>query len=133
MSKQEIAYWSCEEGDEGLTHTDRNAAIKWYLDGMARDGTETIRVYGYARMIVPEPDEGDAEGLLETFFNNNWEEFQGEDGVDITPEMQADARTFLEALHREFRPWACEIVSTETVNVNDWTKEHQPHWLKERG
>lgn len=133
VSGREIMFWDCYPDAEGLSHTTIDEAVEAYLDDTPReDWPEAVLAEGYARMRVPAPEQADADDLVSAFFERNWEEYQGEDGVEITPRMLEAAATFLKTMHEEFTPWCCEVVHTEEVNVAAWVTEHRPDWLQGR-
>jgi len=124
-------FWDCR-GDERLTHTGMDDAIEDYLsDG--GDIPETLEVRGFAPMELPAADVI-AQSVLEHVF-----EFMFEDLLDpeadvkdsITTEIREAATAFAEVVHREYTPWACEVVCTGTVNVKDWVKRHRPDWSED--
>lgn len=128
-----VILWDCRDDAEDLHHFTRNEAIEAYLDDIdPEDREETITVYGYDHMIVPKPTMADAADLVENWFENNWEEFQGEDGLDTPNSTAVAAHQFLTVLHRDFKPWSCEQVTSEEVNVAAWIAENRPDWLEKK-
>ena len=129
-AERPVILWDCDDSAENLNWDTRDKAIEAYLDGNLDEISGTITVYGYARMIAPEPDMDDALELVADWFERNWVELQGEDGTD-TPDSTVDsAMEFLTVLHKEFVPGACEQVTSEEVDVSAWIAEHWPDWLK---
>ena len=128
-----VILWDCDEDAVSLHYETKKEAIESFLDDTPlEDQGETITVFGYARMIVPQPDEANAESLVEEeFLGGLWEEYIGEDGPDITARMNEAALAFLTVLHEEFVPWACEQVSSEKINVAEWIAENRPDWLEQ--
>ncbi len=126
-----VILWDCDYGAETLHHSTMDEAIEAELDQNWDQDEEgqKIKVYGYARMIAPGIN---VEPFLEEFFERQWEELQDEDGVDVTAGMRFAAETFLDTMHQEFVPWACEQVTSEEIDVSAWIKEHRPDWLKDR-
>ena len=45
--------------------------------------------------------------------------------------MLAAEEAFIAAVLAEYKPWACEEVWQEDVNVMAWVTDHQPDWLEE--
>ncbi len=127
---ERVILWDCNDDAEVLHHPTKNEAIEAYLDDQVdvRDGT--IQVYGSARMIAPAPGMDDAVDLVQQFFDMNWEELQGEDGWEAPNSTVEAALEFLTVLHRDFVPWACEIVTTDQIGVYAWIAEHRPDWLE---
>ena len=128
-----VILWDCSDDVESLYHKTQKEAIEAFLDDIdPEDREETVMVYGYARMIVPKPTMADAADLVENWFGNNWEEFQGEDGPDTPNSTAVAAHQFLTVLHRDFKPWSCEQVTSEEVNVAAWIAENRPDWLENK-
>ena len=133
QAERQVVFWDCDDGAEILYHDTKDEVLEAYLDSVDRDKWErVITVYGYARMIVPEPDDSDAASVAEETLDCRWEDFIGEDGSDVTDRMKEAALTFLKVLHEEFVPWACEVVTSEEVDVAAWIKEHRPDWLEQQ-
>ena len=128
MSEREIVFWDCDEHREELTWTDRDEAIEYGIDDAAEDSPETIMVYGFARM-TPSLDAND---VREWLANGPFDELLDPDGDDWwTDDMQRAAEEFCARIRGAFKPWACEQVTKETVNVREWLQEHRPDWLAE--
>lgn len=116
-----VVFWDCDDGVEELNHTSKDAAIEAYLDDLAEDHLpDTVILYGYARMTPSEPTMEDAVDLVDTFFEGNWEDFQGEDQPDTPNSTCEAALEFLKVLHKDFVPWACELIESEQVDVKLW-------------
>ncbi len=130
-TERPVILWDCDEWTENLEHSEKKDAIESYLDGRDKwDGT--ITVYGYARMIAPAPTMDDAVDLVNEWFEMKWEDLQGEDGP-VAPNSTCDAALeFLTVLHKDFVPWACEVVTSEEVNVAEWIAENRPDWLEHK-
>ena len=127
-SDRPIIWWDCSGDSEILTYRTQNQAIESYLDTIDfADHEKVIKVYGYAHMIVPKID---VNLMLEHILEREWEEYIGEDSPDITDRMGEAAQQFVDVLHKEFKPWACEQVTEEEVNVKTWITENRPDWLK---
>ena len=124
-----IVYWSVTE-DERLTHTDRDDAILLYLDTYdVAHLPATITVTGYARMNVSVRADLALERVLEVM-DEEYGDPDG-DGNEPTPAMIAAAETFARAIEAEYVPWWCVPVHSETVDVLEWVREHEPQWLDE--
>jgi len=123
-----VILWDCDDSAEQLNYSTKKVAIEAHLDGREQwDGTVTV--YGYARMIVPKPTMDDAVELVENWFEYRWEEYIGEDGPDTPDSTVEAAHKFLIVMHKEFVPWACEVVTSEEVNVAAWVAENRPNRL----
>lgn len=125
-----VTLWGCDDSAEIITHTDRFSAIEDYLDGLDRPFPKTIEVFGYAPMkpsisFRSYPLESILESLDEEFGNPNG------DGTKPTEAMKEAEKAFIEVIEREYQSWMCEIVTTETVVVEDWVKENYPEWLED--
>lgn len=127
-----IEYWD-SEGEERLTHTDRDDAIECILND-AGDLPEKIDICGYARMVPN--GELLAHHALEHLLEDLDEEYGDPEGgyVSGTDKMKEAAKVFTTTVLDEYVSWACEIVKRETVDVTAWVKENRPDWLEqERG
>lgn len=128
-----VVFWDCQDDAEVLTHTTKKGAIESYLDDRGLGEWEgKITVYGYAHMIASKPTMDDAVELVEYWFEMHWEELQGEDAPDTPNSTVVAAHQFLTVLHREFVPWACELVTSEEVDVAAWIAENRPDWLESK-
>jgi len=123
-NKREVAFWDSDPDVEVLYNGTLEEAIEAFLEDSGAT-TGEITFYGFSLMEVPEPTEYDAMRLVEGVFEEKWEEYQGEDGVDITDNMVAAALTFLKVLHEEFVPWPCEITTEENVDIAAWLESKQ--------
>ena len=136
MTDREIILWDCNEEKEQLSHLELDDAIEaaiepWLERGMTREQFlaqldealgPTINVHGFARSEMPT-----FERLLDKLMD--WLDIDLElgspDGPDEPSEgLKAAARTFHEALLREYTPWSCEPVTTEEVNLREWIEKH---------
>ncbi|HDY65352.1 MAG TPA: hypothetical protein ENH84_03850 [Phycisphaerae bacterium] len=127
-TERPVVFWDCDDDAEILNYSEKNNAIEMHLDGRDKwDGT--ITVYGYARMIAPVPD---AETVLENIFEGEWEEYVNENWPGRSIRMSQIAQQFVEAIHAEFKPWVCEVVTSEEVDVAEWIAENRPTWLEDR-
>jgi len=124
-----VILWDCDDSAEQLNYSTMKEAIEAYLDG-ADIWAGMVTVYGYSRMIVPKPDMADAIDLVNDFIEAHWEEYIGEDGPETPNSTCEAALEFLTVLHKNFVPWACEVVTSEEVNVAAWIAENRPDWLK---
>ena len=129
---RKIEFWG-KEDDERLTYTEMDDAIESIIDGTddIEDLPETIEVCGFAR-IEPSMKNG-AEVALERLLENLDEEYSDPDGsyTDPTDKMIEASKEFVATVLDEYKVWACELVSRETINVQKWIKENRPEWLKE--
>ena len=122
-----IIYWD-SEGEERLTHTDRDEAIESILDGIGKL-PEKIEICGYARML---PNvELLAHHALERLVEDLDEEYGDGNYSEATTAMKEAAKVFLTAVLDEYAVWACILVKRETVDVPAWVKENCPEWLEQ--
>ena len=130
MSK-EAKFWGQEE-DERLTYTERDIAIESILDGPITELPETIEVCGFNHIKLTDADSL-AEGVLKRFLERLDEEYSDPDGsyTDPTDKMTEASKEFVATVVDEYKVWACELVSSETINVQKWIKENRPEWLEE--
>ncbi|MEE9499618.1 MAG: hypothetical protein V3V24_09795 [Nitrospinaceae bacterium] len=127
---REVELWCCDPDAERLSDQTREDAIESYMDG--RDMWEgTIQVHGFARMVV-NISASLPEMVIETVFEHLEEYTDPEEGPDTTPEMLKAANAFIAAMLKEFHVWACEVITTEDVDVLAWIENHRPDWLKEK-
>ena len=132
MDDRTIVFWDCDDGAETLYHRKKDEAIEAYLDNLDREEWKgTATVYGYAPMTVPKPTMENAVDLVDGWFEMNWEEFQGDDGPDTSNSTVEAALEFLTVLHKDFTPWACEVITSEEIDVAVWIAAERPGWLKE--
>ena len=120
-------YYSCNDGYETLIHTDRDEAIHDYLDQYDDDNApDTVTVYGFAKMV---PDaKWQAITMLDNLLDvldNEYGDPNGHAGqYGATDTMRDAALEFVNKVLAEYRVYACDEVSCETVNVDEWRKEH---------
>jgi hypothetical protein len=112
-------FFTCDQDEERLTFTDPDEAIENYLDDLDDPLPEEVTVYGFAPIQATRSVDAIAGGHLEALLESLDEEY-GDPGD----------RTYVAAVLAEYKPWACEQVSSEAVNVREWVKEHAPHWLE---
>ena len=129
--KRKVVIWGCDPDAEVLSDHTREEAIESFLDG--RDLWEgTIQVYGYARMI---PERGDwaVDNVIEALMEGTWEELHDpENGPEITEGMIEAAKVFVAAMAKELHVWACEIITSEDVDVAEWIKKNRPDWKEKK-
>ena len=129
--EREIVYWDAD-GEERLTHDDRDEAIESILEN-SDQGDGDLEICGYARMALP-GTERMADEVLEHLFEYTLEEYSDPEGdydAGQTDAMKAAAIKFIEVFKAEYVPWACEIVKRETIDVEEWIKENRPDWLEQ--
>jgi hypothetical protein len=122
-------YWGAHE-EERLVHEDKDEAIEAILDDCA-EMPETIKVCGYARMRpnIIEAYKGD---VLERLLESLDEEHADPDGdsTEPTEAMKEAEAAFLAVVDKEYESWACEEITQEIVNVQEWVKTHRPGWTE---
>ena len=125
-----IKYWD-SEGEERLTHTDRDEAIECVLDDTG-SLPEKIEICGFARMKLPGV-ESLATDVLGRLLEGLDEDYGDPDGgyASGTDEMKEAAIKFTSTVLDEYVSWACEIVKRETVDVAAWVKKNRPDWLEQ--
>lgn len=127
--KREPTLWAI--GDpETLTHTDMHEAIEEWVENELWESNiyaipDTVTVTGYARMEISthllNPLEHVLEYLDEEFgspFDSNW--------TEPTERMKEAEKAFLQVIKEEYVSWACEPVTSETINVRDWISAEMP-------
>lgn len=127
-ASENIDFWSCQDGDEHLRHTDINDAIEEHLDA-SQENEGMAKVYGYQREVIKGSDLWDPlESILESL-----DEEYGDPGEASEPTegMKKATEEYLAKVAAEYKPWACKIVKEVEVNIQEWIKEHRPDWLEE--
>jgi len=134
VTAREIVFWEVGDENERLFHATQDEAIYDWVSDNTCDGVDphswriptTLQVCGYARMAVEPPD---PERLLEDLFEPYEEEYGDPDGMwTPTAKMRELAEAFVTAVWAEWRPWACEMVKHETVDLRAWMEEHGSRW-----
>jgi hypothetical protein len=128
VSERKIVFWS-DGVSERLCWETENDCIEGMLDGMNRPWPDRITICGFARMIV---DVGGCD-VLERMLEILDEEYGNPDGREDepTPAMLEAEKAFLAVMQREYRPWACEEITSKEIEVMPWVREHAPNWLTE--
>ena len=128
---REIVYWD-SEGEEYLTHQDQDEAIESILENSDQaDGN--LMICGYARMRKPDPEKW-AHELLDhaiEYLDCNYDLGSPDDATESTKEQMAAALSFAKAILKDYEPWACEIITKQIINVEEWIKENRPDWLEQ--
>jgi len=126
---REIIYWDVGNNDI-LYHESLGEAVGAWLDDIPiKEFPEFITVKGYARMKI------DTRGMssLEPILEDLDEEFGDPDGgcTTETDTMKEAERVFHEVILKEYVPWMCEQIAHVKIDVMEWVKENEPHWLSE--
>jgi len=148
----EPIFWSCDDGAESLSHTDRDEAIEEHLDSFwpPYKGREADRiadflaglpkemsVFGYVRTKVTENDL-DVDAILEASVGRLEEDELGDpDGETWDERMSADqvkavkdaAQHLIAVIIENYVPWSCEQTVEEKFDPRAWVVEHHPEWL----
>jgi len=115
-----IEYWDCEKNRELLTHDSIGEAVYWWADAAPKPLPETVTVYGFARKELPSAD-SIAAGILDDLGNWLVDEYSDPDyGPDFNRAIEEAALRFAETLRSELFVWACDEVTSQTVNVRDY-------------
>ncbi len=124
MSGTEPEYWAFGEEDH-FSATEPEEAIGHYLEA-CDPLPETIEIHGYSKVIATTEGCHPLEHLLECMD----EEYGDPDGgaPDETDAMRAAEKAFLAVVEAEYMPWACDRVSSETINVKEWVEKHGKDW-----
>lgn len=124
MKEKQPDYWGLEDADR-LYHDDKDEAIEAILEDMEPE-PETIEICGFVTMEINVKGYDPLEDILERLD----EEYGDPDGDPTKPtEAMIEAeKAFLAVIEKEYTSYMCEIVCRETVNVNEWIKEHRPDW-----
>ena len=124
VKEKQPDYWGLEDADR-LYHDDKDEAIEAILEGMEPE-TETIEICGFTQMDISVSWLSPLEDILERLD----EEYGDPDGdyTKPTEAMKEAEKAFLAVIKKEYTSYMCEVVCRETVNVNEWIKEHRPDW-----
>lgn len=128
---REPVFFSCDPDQEHLRHTEPDEAIEAHLDDLEAM-PETVTVHGFARMPVKkERTERLAADHLELLLETLDEELgDPEFRTKPTEVMTAHARRFVTSVVEEYEVWACEKISEETVNSQQWAARYRPDWIE---
>ena len=111
--------------DEQLYHESIDEYIEATLDDMYPGQPEpaTLVVVGYVPMKASTWPE---DWVLEPLLENLDENYGNPDGdpTEPTEGMKKAARAFIDAVLAEYRVWACEEVTRETINIAEWRGAH---------
>lgn len=121
--KREPKFWSCDDFDGDLSHTDWwNAIDECYEDTPIHDWPDKVDVYGYTEMRpdVEETARDYVESVVE-FFGENYGPFD-EPTPPPTAAMYEAGRVFIAKMIDEYRPFGYENITTKTVNMADFVK-----------
>lgn len=119
-------FYSHDKGCEILTYETIDEAMEEYTqDVHTTDWPKEITIYRFERMPIPEKrkaylSERAIESLIEKLDEEHGEP-EG-DGTEITNEMLAAAREFVDKVIAKYTVWGCEVAGEETVNVADWAE-----------
>ncbi len=145
--EREPLFYTCDDDAESLTDTEPEEAVRCHLDAMLEPRMtpeqvlaalpKTITLYGYARTVLP-PTVPDPDDVLDNIMERIEEDEYGDpDGVSWEDRMdlpavnglKAKARELCEAIRLLYKPWSCEQVTKEEVDVEKWIRENEPEWL----
>jgi hypothetical protein len=121
-------FWGVNDPEE-LSSEDPDEAIGDHLESLKReDWPETLSLHGFVRKKV---EYNRKCGPLDQMLEELDDEYDGpdRDGTTPTKAMLAAEEAFIAAVLAEYKPWACEEVWQEGVNVLAWVTAHQPDWL----
>lgn len=126
---REIVFWDMD-GNEYLSHSDKDEAIESILE-RNNQGDGTLEICGFARRKKPGIDRFASE-LLDAAIEDldcNYDLGSPDNASNSTKEQMSAARAFAKAILDDYTPWACEIVTRQTIDVKAWIKENRPDWL----
>ncbi len=123
MPDREVVLFSAGDGEREqlIARSVEEAVREWADERLDEELPDTVTVYGYARMQVPL----DPACLLERVLEHLDEEHGGEDETEPTDGMKAAAQVFVDAVMKEYTPWACEQVTTQEVRVSPYVDREQ--------
>lgn len=135
MSDERVVFWKVgEDADICLSLTEIDEAVEAALDMMPLPLPSHLTVHGYARVTgCLGPDGGD---LIEYAWERIDEEWGDPDGRrDLQEcfggwdEVRGMAERLSEAINRNYIPWACERVTSKSIDVRRWVRENRPDWI----
>ena len=131
-TKQEVVYYG-GEGDERLSCSTVDEYMESVLDIMPMEKwPETIRVSSFIRLTVDRREVALLDDVLDRLDENYGDpEGYAADAYQPTKEMRDAEKALQDLILKHYKPWMCEDVSSEEVNVKEWVTEHRPHWLEE--
>jgi hypothetical protein len=112
-------FWGVNDPEE-LSSEDPDEAIGDHLESLKReDWPETLSLHGFVRKKV---EYNRKCGPLDQMLEELDDEYDGpdRDGTTPTKAMLAAEEAFIAAVLAEYKPWACEEVWQEGVNVLAW-------------
>lgn len=137
----EADFYSCDEGDEELTHTDPEDATEQAFDAWLSPKVsplehlrtmvgETIKVYAFKRRVL-DPLDPNANAIVERIYEDLDDEYGGGDSPsEPTKDVLLAAHRLAMAIRADYQVWQCEKVAEATFNVDAWVKECRPDWLE---
>ena len=122
-------FWDCRDS-EILTHTDPDEAIYDYLsDG--GDTPDELVVKGYAPRELPDAN-GISDWGLDHLLEDLDEDYgRPDDYTNANDAMKEAWITFVRVVLSEYEVWQCEVVTSYSVNVEQWIKDNQPEWIED--
>jgi hypothetical protein len=122
VNDREIVGWSCNENEERIVCSDKDEAIRYYLEAFeCGEKPDKIKVYGFARSEIHD----DGTGVLEDFLIWLDEDFGDPDSgwTEPSDKMKKAAKEFVDIVISEYEVWACDCVYEEEVDVKEWLKK----------
>jgi hypothetical protein len=125
---RQIDFWDLED-TEYLHYEDRDEAIENVLDGFERSElTGELEICGYTYKEVTL----NANKILNNILENLEECYGGEDPIS-QPEAKMLELTekYASEMIKLYRPWACDLVVKETIDIREWVLKNCPEWLED--
>lgn len=116
-----IEFWSCDEGDEYLTHSEISECLADYWDQHEVEPGEIVEVYGFAPMKIPDYLFEVLSGTLERLnadFGNDYYVYEPSQRL-----LDAEAE-FIRVLKDEYDPRSLELAKIIKVRFDakgKWT------------
>ena len=127
-------FWGIND-PEDLGAEDPDTAIAEHIESLLRDKwPETVSLHGFVRMTVeykPGRRFGPLANILEALDEEYGDPDDNHDETKPTPKMEEAECAFIAAVVAEYKPWTCEEIYQEEVNVMEWVRANQPDWLEE--
>lgn len=115
-------YWGINNTEE-LSHEDADEAIREYLIGFKPgELPTTVRLHGFVKKKVTYS----SGVLLERMLEDLDEEYR-DDFTEPTESMKAAEQAFIAAVLAEYKPYWCDEVYKEEIDVAAWVKSHSDY------
>lgn len=121
ISDDAVKFWTTDDSDEILSHTEIGEAVERWADDIHPDPIpETVTVYGFAPMEVF-PAEQIADYVLDNILDYLDEDLGNPDeSTEREASMKAAALEFATKLRALYTPRMCKVIVTREVRTADY-------------